>query len=566
MPRIIIERNKKMRKLISHCILVLIGGTMLSSCNKRDTTVELSTHQIQVPVLKMKANNPVLQLNIIYTGEETSHLLTAAKINTEGTDDLKDIKSLRLLYFGKDSLWDEEVSALPFGADREPANSVEFVGEQELTPGNNFFWLSCELASDANIHHKVDASFEKVRFAGNTFAEPEITNPPAKQRIGVAVRKHMDDDAHTYRIPGLTTTNEGTLLAVYDARRESSRDLQGDMDIGVSRSTDGGNTWEPMRIGLDMGEWGGLPEKFNGVSDACILVDRNSDKIFLAGLWMHGVIDENGDWQEGLTEQSTAWNHQWRNKGSQPGFGVKETSQFLLTQSTDDGKSWTEPLNITTMGKEKEWWLWAPAPGRGITLGDGTLVFPSQGRDREGLPFSNITYSTDEGATWRTSSPAYHNTTECAVVQLSDGSLMLNMRDNRNRSRKGDNNGRAVATTDDMGKTWSEHPTSHSALKEPVCMASLHKHEYTVNGEKKSILLFSNPNVQERPRRRTTIKVSFDEGMTWPEEYWLLLDEGKNRGYSCLTSIDDHTIGILYEGSQADMTFESIPLEELLGR
>jgi sialidase-1 len=82
----------------------------------------------------------------------------------------------------------------------------------------------------------------------------------------------------------------------------------------------------------------------------------------------------------------------------------------------------------------------------------------------------------------------------------------------------------------------------------------------------KSILLFSNPDITERPRRRTSIKVSFDDGMTWPEEFFLLLDEGNNRGYSCLTSVDENTIGILYEGSQAHMTFESIPLEELLKR
>ena len=52
--------------------------------------------------------------------------------------------------------------------------------------------------------------------------------------------------------------------------------------------------------------------------------------------------------------------------------------------------------------------------------------------------------------------------------------------------------------------------------------------------------------------------------MTWPEENWLLLDELGGRGYSSVTSIDDNTIGILYEGSQADMTFQKIPLEELI--
>ena len=138
---------------------------------------------------------------------------------------------------------------------------------------------------------------------------------------------------------------------------------------------------------------------------------------------------------------------------------------------------------------------------------------------------------------------------------------MLNM---RYKSAMGNVNHRAVAATRDMGRTWREHPTSGVGLPEPVCMGSLLKHVYTEGGEKKSILLFSNPNIGKNPRMKTTIKVSFDDGMSWPREYWLLLDEGYNSGYSCLTSIDDKTIGIIYECSQSDLAFESIPLDELL--
>ena len=463
-------------------------------------------------------------------------------------------------------MWTKRSKPVQFGTDKRPEASVTFEGEQVLETGTNFFWLSFELEDDANLHHRVDAGCTRITFSGNTRLNPGITDPPVTQRIGVAVRQHMDDSVHTHRIPGIATTNNGTLLATYDARRDRGRDLQGNIDIGLSRSTDGGNTWEPMKIILDKGEWGGLPQKFNGVSDACILVDKNSENIYVAGLWMHGVIDTTGQWIEGLTEESGDWEHQWRRKGSQPGFGVKQTSQFLVSKSTDDGQTWSEAVNLTRMCKDENWWLWAPAPGCGITLEDGTLVFPTQGRDENGLPFSNITYSTDRGSTWKTSHAASHSTTECALVQLSDGSLMLNIRDNRNRSVPEEENGRRVAVTKDLGESWEKHPTSNNALNEPVCMASLHKHVYTEDGKKKSILLFSNPNILERPRRRTTIKVSFDDGMTWPEEYWLLLDEGNNRGYSCLTSLDESTIGILYEGSQADMTFESIPLNELLSK
>jgi sialidase-1 len=314
-----------------------------------------------------------------------------------------------------------------------------------------------------------------------------------------------------------------------------------------------------------MGEWGGLPEKYNGVSDANILVDQNTGDIYIAGLWMYGVIDANGVWQENLTEKSVAWNHQWRTKGSQSGFGVKQTSQFIVTKSTDDGKTWSEPVNFTRMCKKEEWWLWAPAPGHGITLSDGSLVFPTQGRDKTGMPFSNITYSKDGGETWKTSNAAYQNTTESMAVELSDGSIMLNMRNNRNQE-KGDKNGRAIAVTTDLGESWTEHITSCGALIECGCMASIHRHSYKDgNGNEKSILFFSNPNSKYK-RHKQTIKASFDDGLSWPEKYWIELDEGRGAGYSCLTSIDENTIGILYEGSQAHMTFQRVPISEFLNK
>ena len=89
------------------------------------------------------------------------------------------------------------------------------------------------------------------------------------------------------------------------------------------------------------------------------------------------------------------------------------------------------------------------------------------------------------------------------------------------------------------------------------------RHDYIEDGEERHVLLFANPNSKER-RNNITIKVSFDDGQTWPEEYWTLLDEGRGAGYSCMTSIDEHTIGIFYEGSQADIQFQAIPLKELL--
>ena len=164
----------------------------------------------------------------------------------------------------------------------------------------------------------------------------------APLRLGYRLRHKGDDGSLGYRIPGLATTISGTLLAIYDVRRPGNRDLQGDLDIGLSRSTDGGQTWEPMRIVLDMGTWGGLPQKFNGVSDAGILVDRNGGRIFVFGCWMHGLRNTDGSFRTDLTEDSAAWAHQWHSGkvGSAPGMEPKETAQFLMTDSVI-GSNWT---------------------------------------------------------------------------------------------------------------------------------------------------------------------------------------------------------------------------------
>ncbi len=522
-------------------------------------SISLDQNRVQIPVLKFKSFTPVLQFKL-NANDDVNDIL----VEFEGTTDIGDIDSVFLVDMGQDSTWqvDKGLAVAQTTLSDEQA-IFSFTTPRPIA--NKFFIVGIKPIDDAPLDHFVSAGIRQIVFSDSKPFAPTADPIRIKQHIGVALRKGGDDGVVRYRIPGLALTNYNTLLAIYDVRRNSHSDLQGNIDIGVNRSTDGGNTWESMQIGLDMGEHGGLPQKYNGVSDACILVDNNSNDIFIAGCWMHGVVDEKtGNPIKGLTEDSTIWNHQWRNYGSLQGYDIDKTSQFIITKSTDDGQTWGDPVNITKQIKRQEWYLFAPAPGSGITLDDGTLVFPTQGKDKEQIPFSNITYSKDGGQSWQSSKPSYHNTTENMVVQLGDGSIMQNMRDNRNAQNKSDSNGRAIFITKDLGEHWEPHATSHQALKEPVCMASIYKHTYVdLDGNNKNILLFSNPNSKYK-RERMTIKVSFDEGKTWPKTHWLLLDELRlNGGYSSLTSINNCTIGILYEGSQAEMTFESIRIEDL---
>ena len=346
---------------------------------------------------------------------------------------------------------------------------------------------------------------------------PQVTSPEGDQRIGYAVRQRGDDGSKAFRIPGLATTNKGTLIGVYDVRYRTGGDLPGDIDVGMSRSTDGGQTWEPMKAIMDMGndpQW-----RYDGVGDPAVLVDRGNGRIWVVGTWSHG-------------------NRSWH--GSGQGMSPEETGQLMLTYSDDDGLTWSKPINITKQVKKSEWHFLLQGPGAGITMKDGTIVFAAQYQDgdkkadgsKRGTPFSTILYSKDHGKSWKVGTGIKSNTTEAQVVELNDGSLMLNCRDNRGGAR-------TVGVTKDMGKTWVMHPTDSKALNEPVCMASL-----LSMGER---LIFSNPNTR-RGRYNMTIKVSEDEGMTWPDDWHSLYDSRNGSGYSCLAPIGKDHVGVLYEG------------------
>ena len=120
--------------------------------------------------------------------------------------------------------------------------------------------------------------------------------PASAQDFGVVVRNAGDDGVAAYRIPGLVTSNAGTLVACYDIRHNNSLDLQEDIDIGVSRSTDGGRTWGPMIVAMDMGTWGGCPQGENGIGDPAILVDRQTGRIFIVAAWTHGLPQKSVAW------------------------------------------------------------------------------------------------------------------------------------------------------------------------------------------------------------------------------------------------------------------------------
>ena len=492
------------------------------------------TRQMVRPVLIRNEHNSLLQLTI--NAKRPFVQLHAITVELEGSMELG---SLQFYFTGVDGGLSTQK---PFGERLRSHKSVVFKGHARLTAGPNHFWLSCRAKAAANLSGKTDARVLSIETSTGRLV-PRDETPNVRKRIGIALRRHWDDGVHTYRIPALATSARGTLLAVYDMRRRRSKDLQEDIDIGLLRSMDGGQTWGTQQVIMDMGTFRGMPQEVNGCSDPGIIVDPETGEIFVFAVWMNG----------------RAGTHQWNSGGSEPGHEIGRSAQFMMTRSRDDGRTWSKPENMTREWKDPRWILYAPSPQQGIALRDGTLVMPTQGRDEADRHFSNLLISQDHGTSWTVSPAASFGNTECQAVQLADDSLMLNCR------TESPTKFRTIAVTRDLGRTWTPHATNRMGIIEPNCNGSLYRFGYREDGKSKSVLLFANPHSQ-KSRTNQSIQVSFDEGKTWPAKHRLLLDEGRGKGYPSLSRVDDRHVGIVYEGSGAHLVFERIPIEDLVKR
>ncbi len=346
-----------------------------------------------------------------------------------------------------------------------------------------------------------------------------------------------EDGYNTYRIPAIVTTKDGTLLAFCEGRKDHGGDA-GDIDILVKRSEDGGETWSAQQLIWDDGP--------NTCGNPCPVVDEETGDIFL--LMTHNLgKDHESDIIKGTAESTrTVW----------------------VAKSSDDGRSWTKPRNITSTTKKKEWGWYATGPGVGVQIKHGPykgrLVIPCdhsyddpKGNVRGG-PYeygAHAIYSDDHGETWKLGEPIRPKVNECQVVELADGNgtLLMNMRSYFNRGF------RTHATSFDGGITWTA-PEDAPPLVEPVCQAAILRYSWPSAGPdpnrrwsrkadrrgQKSVLLFLNPASTSK-RHNMAIRASFDEGKTWPVIQTLYTGPS---AYSSLGKLPDGTIVCLYEAGE----------------
>ncbi len=329
-----------------------------------------------------------------------------------------------------------------------------------------------------------------------------------------------------YRIPGIVVTTQGTVLAYCEARRDGRGDW-GEIEVHLRRSTDGGLTWQPQqKIAHQAARIEGNPTKAKGgereqtVNNPVAIVDQHTGNIeFL--------------------------------------YCVNYARCFSM-RSTDDGLTWSQPIEITAAFEpfrtSYDWKVIATGPGHGVQLKSGRLVVPiwlAYGKAGDHHPSAAATiYSDDHGQTWQAGQIAVHDTepfgdpNETMVTTLTDERVMLVTRSESKPNRK------IVTFSRDGASQWSR-PEFHPELLEPICMASI-----TNYPKQPGTLLFSNPHSvgvdgqgQEVPggrgkRRNLSIKLSRDDGRTWPINKTL---EPGPSAYSDLAVLPDGDVLCLYE-------------------
>jgi sialidase-1 len=340
----------------------------------------------------------------------------------------------------------------------------------------------------------------------------------------------------TFRIPSIIATGRGTLLAFAEARRDGPGDA-GDIDLVLKRSQDSGLSWSPLQVVGDNGP--------NTFGNPCPVVDAATGTIWLLTTQNRGT-DREKDIIAGASQAG-------------PSTSLKAGRSVWVMHSTDDGVTWSAPADITASVKRADWTWYATGPGVGIQTGSGRLVIPgNHAVAGTAVHHSHVVFSDDGGRHWQIGGSADAGTNESQVVELTGGRLLLNMRNHPPKAH----NFRMIATSDDAGRTWSPAKPD-AALIEPPAQASLLRLTTTGAGGRNR-LLFSNP--ASTRRERMTVRMSEDEGATWPVSR--IVHEGP-AAYSSLVVLPDRSIGLLFERGDRSpyekITFVRFPIEWLTG-
>ena len=518
------------------------------------------------------------------------------------------------LYLNGEKILDKENST-NFLADLDGVTSVN-IGSTDRNSGSNRY----NFTGDVDFFKLYDKALGE-RYLSEVTNETASTDLPLPEGalktdpIGLFAPGELG--SNNFRIPALYTTKDGTVLASIDVRKGGGHDAPNNIDTGIKRSTDGGETWDKGKIILDypgqssaidtsmvqdegtgrifllvthFAENYGFPNcqkgsgyvevegnrylKLIGANNAVYTVRENGIVYDNSGKATKYKVDSNQDLYEGETKVG---NVLLKNSP----LKVMGTSFLSLIYSDDDGETWSDPIDLNKQVKEDWMKFLGTGPGRGhqIKNGDhaGRLVFPVYLTNEAGFQSSAVIYSDDKGATWEigetatdgraknngekasaetitgNTSGGLEQLTESQVVEMPDGQLKLFMRNTGSKVM--------VATSFDGGETWEDDVVKEEKLQEPYCQLSVMNYSQKVDG--KDALIFSNPNAGNRSNGTVRIGLisengKYDNGKAKYNVEWKynqVVAKG-TFAYSCLTETQNGDIGLFYEGTDSqEMSF-----------
>lgn len=356
-----------------------------------------------------------------------------------------------------------------------------------------------------------------------------------------------------YRIPALAHLGDGVVLASWDARPGSAADAPNPNSIMERRSLDNGQTWGPARIVAAGSTVTGTSPRF-GYSDPSYVVDRETGTVFNFFVY---------------SKDQGFFGSAYGNDDAD-----RQVISSAVISSTDGGVTWSEPRLITEVTKPAAGTVGAggayqpvagdvranfATSGEGIQLRygphAGRLLQQYAGTVRQPDGSTRIqaysVYSDDHGATWQRGEFVGTGMDENKVVELSDGRVMMNSRDSDNgRQRK-------VAISTDGGESYG--PVVRDAeLPDPTNNASIismHPDAPQGSADAKKLLFTNANNGANGNRVNGAVRVSCDDGETWPGLRSL---ETGSFGYSTATVLDDGRFGVLWERNYtSDMQFST---------
>ena len=343
------------------------------------------------------------------------------------------------------------------------------------------------------------------------------------------------DGYSSYRIPAMVALPNGDILAFCEGRVHGAADF-GDVDIVMKRSADGGKIWSALQLVVDNDDLqAGNPAPVLDLLDPQFPQGR----LFL-----------------------------FYNTGNQPEQAIREGKglrEVWYISSTDGGKNWSPPVNITaqTHIPEAGWRSYAITPGHALQLTQGLhkgRVFVAANHS-EGEPKPDFTdyyahgfFTDNHGKTFEISQIVpLPGSNEATAAELPGGGLLMNMRNQSGQPRQ-----RIVARSDNRETTW-DTVYFDAQLPDPVCQGTLLNLRHSPGA-----IAFCNA-ASTQHRDSLTLRISFDGGFSWPQQWLVDADPRKPSftAYNDLVELDEKTIGVLYEqDNYRRIVFKVMPWKE----